>query len=114
MSTPFHPTEGADEPSGSADALCASYRCLQYFCQFDPIGIVPLTLGGTVVAVLALCALQSDTNTHPEASSTINLEKVTLLNFITGRYILSTTAPNGTRTLTQTSPSTPPGRRIAA
>lgn len=46
--------------------------------QFDTIGGRALVFRRTVVAILALRALESDSDTHLEASSTVALQKVTL------------------------------------
>lgn len=66
--------------------------CAAVLLQLDTVGVIPLILRRPVVAILALCALQSDSNAHPEASSTSTLKK-SLLDFITGRLFLSIATP---------------------
>lgn len=54
---------------------CVLDTVLAKLPQFDPIGIIPLALGRSIVTVLAFRTLQSDTYTHLEASSTLTLQK---------------------------------------
>lgn len=60
--------------------------------QFDTIGGRALVFRRTVVAILALRALESDSDTHLEASSTSTFKK-SLLDCITGAERLSIPTP---------------------